>query len=108
MQSKRALILGPGQAGSYLCDILLERGDEVHVFHRHSSVDNLVRIRHCLDRVTLHRGDVTDFESLANAVKRAQPDEIFNVADQDNVGWSFAAPRYQRKVTDQAVRKLLA
>ena len=104
---KRSLVFGPGQDGSYLVDLLLERGDTVHVFHRHSSVDNLARIRHCLDRVTLHRGDVTDLDSVQTAVNKADPHEIYNVADQDNIAWSFAAPDYQRRVTHGGARHVM-
>lgn len=105
---KRALILGVGgQDGSYLADILLERGYEVAGFHRHSSYDNLARIAHCRHRVKLYRGDVIDRGSVRRALGDFHPDEIYNVADQDNVGWSEYAPVYQNMVTARAVENLL-
>ena len=112
---KRALVLGAGgQDGSYLCDILLERGYAVHGLVRHSSVDNLKRIRPLLKPspegitpITLHHGDVTDLLSLRQAINAAEPDEVYNMADQDNVGWSFANKLYQVDVTYKAVAGLL-
>jgi len=84
--TKRALVLGiSGQDGSYLADILLEKGYQVHGMIRRSSVDNTVRIKHVLDRVILHHGDLTDYGSLQNAILASNPDEIYNEADQDAV-----------------------
>lgn len=106
--SKRALILGVGgQDGSYLAEVLLERGYEVHGLYRRSSVDNLVRIHHILDRITLHRGDLTDYWSLRAAIRDAMPDEIYNEADQDDLRWSFKTPEYSRSVTYEGVVNLL-
>lgn len=105
---KRALILGcSGQDGSYLADILLSKGYEVHGFIRRSSVDNTTRIKHVLDRITLHHGDLTDYGSLQNAINKSAPDEIYNEADQDNVGWSRDVPSYNYDVTFKAVGNLL-
>lgn len=98
--TKRALILGVGgQDGSYLCDILLEKGYEVHGLYRRSSVDNLTRIAHVRERVTLHAGDVTDPSSQDVAFMRSSPHEVYHVADQDEVGHSFAAPGVAVAVT---------
>lgn len=106
--SKKALILGVGgQDGSYLADVLLERGYEVHGMYRRSSVDNLVRIKHLLSRVTLHQGDLTDYGSLQTVVRDAMADEIYNEADQDDVRWSHKTPSYSRDVTYQGVVNLL-
>ena len=97
---KRALVIGcGGQDGSYLCDILLEKHYCVHGLYRRSSVDNLTRVAHCRDRVTLHAGDVTDANSLAVAFHESKPDEVYHVADQDEVGHSFAAPSVAVNVT---------
>jgi len=105
---KRALILGiGGQDGSYLADILLEKGYEVHGLIRRSSLDNTTRIKHILDQVILHRGDLTDYGSLENAVVVSNPDEIYNEADQDAVGWSRQVPSYNYDVTFKAVGNLL-
>lgn len=98
--TKRALVLGcGGQDGSFLCDILLEKGYCVHGLYRRSSVDNLTRIAHCRDRVTLHAGDVTDPNSLAVVMSAVNPHEVYHVADQDEVGHSFAAPSVAVDVT---------
>ena len=106
--SKRALIFGiGGQGGSYLAEILLDQGYEIHGLVRHSSVDNLVRIRHLLDKVTLHRGDFTDANSVERSIFDSQPDEVYNLADQDAVNWSRTAPNYQYNVTFSAVGQML-
>ena len=98
--SKRALIIGVGgQDGSYLADILLERGYEVYGLYRHSSVDNLRRVAHCRDRLTLLEGDVTDIASIRAALLEAEPGEVYHVADQDNVDWSFKTPKLAVDVT---------
>jgi GDPmannose 4,6-dehydratase len=108
MSTKRALILGiGGQDGSYLADVLLEQGYEVHGFHRRTSNGNLRRIEHIKDRVTMHQGDLLDANSLIAAVGKCQPDEIYNEADQDSVGWSSVTPSYQMAVTAGAVATLL-
>lgn len=108
---KRALVLGiGGQDGSYLADILLDRGYEVHGFYRRSSVDNLQRVHHLLGdepKIKLHRGDLCDASSVLRTLTDVEPDEIYNVADQDHVGWSGAVPRYNLDVTAGAVANLL-
>lgn len=105
---KRALILGVGgQDGSYLAHLLLARGYDVHGLHRHSSVDNLGRIAHLRDLVTLHRGDLTDERSLRKALYGSDPDEVYNMADQDNVDWSFSLPEVSVDVTYWGVVRLL-
>ena len=105
---KRALILGVGgQDGSYLAEILLESGYEVHGLVRHSSGNNLWRIRHLLDKITLHKGDICDGVRLAMLIDELAPDEIYNEADQDSVGWSGKAPGYQIEVTYKAVSTIL-
>lgn len=101
--TKRALITGVGgQDGSYLAQELLDHGWEVHGLYRHSSISNLTRICHLLHptrRVTLHRGDVTDYQSVSMALVKAAPDVVFHEADQDNVGWSKNVPAYASEVT---------
>lgn len=105
---KRALILGiGGQDGSYLADILLEAGWEVHGMHRRSSVDNLSRIAHIRDRVTLHQGDLLDQRSMWEAIRNSECEVIFNEADQDHVGWSKTCPLYSYQVTYGGVALLL-
>jgi len=101
MSQRRALITGVnGQDGSYLADILLERGYEVHGLYRHSSnPHHLHRIAHLTDKVTLHGGDVTDYGSVLKIVRDVMPDEVYHEADQDHVGFSLKAPHYSVSVT---------
>ncbi len=105
---KRALILGiGGQDGSYLAELLLEKGYEVHGLARRSSYDNLARIAAVRDRVTVHRGDLCDHHSLIRVMHVADPDEVYNMADQDEVGWSTYTPGYSVGVTYGGVASLL-
>lgn len=105
---KRAMILGVGgQDGSYLAEILLEKGYDVHGLHRRSSVDNLRRIAHIRDRISLHRGDMADPLSIHRAIHRVEPQEIYNEADQDDVRWSQSIPAYSFDITAAAVGRLL-
>jgi GDPmannose 4,6-dehydratase len=106
--TKRALIIGiGGQDGSILADILLGLKYEVHGVHRRSSVDNLTRIHHCRDKITLHRGDLLDATSIHRILKEVQPEEIYNEADQDNIDWSTNLPSYSAQVSYVAVCTLL-
>ena len=102
----KALIIGVGgQDGSYLVDILSAKGYEVHGLYRRSSVDNLYRVNR--QNVWLHEGDLTDATSLFRILKEVQPDEIYNVADQDHVGFSHYTPAYSIGVTAGGVANLL-
>lgn len=104
----RTLILGiGGQDGSFMAELLLKEGLEVHGFYRRSSVDNLVRLAGIRDQVTLHQGDLLDPGSIRAALRKSQPDFVFNFADQDHVGFSYAAPYYSSQVTFGGVRNLL-
>lgn len=107
--SKRALILGiAGQDGSFLADILLEQGFEVHGFYRRTSNSiTLPRVEHLRDRITLHQGDVTDYASLDRVVRDVAPHWVLNEADQDHVGFSHATPLYSVQVTYGGVANLL-
>ncbi len=97
---KRALILGiGGQDGSYLADILLEAGYEVHGTVRRSSVDNLTRVAHVIKDITLHRMDLQDKGSIINVMCEVMPDEVYNEADQDSVGWSNDIASFTMDVT---------
>ena len=81
--SKTALITGiTGQDGSYLAELLLDKGYEVHGIVRRSSAPNTSRIDHLLDRITLHDGDLSDSSSLIRIIGLVQPDEIYNLAAQ--------------------------
>ena len=105
---KKALIFGiTGQDGSYLADILLEKGYEVHGLIRRSATGNTKNIKHLLDKVILHKGDLADSTSIYRAIHKAQPDEIYNEADQDHVSWSYDLVEYACDITGAAVGRIL-
>lgn len=105
---KKALILGiTGQDGSYLAEVLLEKGYEVHGFARRTSTGNTKNISHLLGKITLHRGDLLDATSLYRTIKEVNPEEIYNEADQDHAGWSFNAVDYQMNITGAAPARIL-
>jgi len=99
---KKALITGvTGQDGSYLAELLLSKGYEVHGVKRRSSLFNTDRIDHLYQdphererRFHLHYGDMTDTASLVCVIQRVQPDEIYNLAAQSHVAVSFEEPEY--------------
>src|SRR5256886_8480657 len=87
---KRALITGiTGQDGSYLADLLLEKGYEVHGMVRRSSTERFERIEHIRDRITFHQADLLDHRSLVDALKVARPGEIYNLAAMSFVAVSW-------------------
>ena len=89
----RALVTGcTGQDGSYMADLLLEKGYEVYGLVRRSASPNHWRIDHIKDKLKLIEGDLTDKSSLENAIKISQPDEIYNFGAQSFVQYSFQAP----------------
>lgn len=112
---KKALILGTnGQDGSYLTEILLEKGYEVHGMLRRSAIGNTKNIDHLLQdkeifgkRYFIHRGDLADATSLYRIINEVGPQELYNEADQDHVGWSFATPDYSYDITGAAVGRIL-
>ena len=92
---KVALITGiTGQDGSYLAELLLEKGYEVHGIVRRSSLINTHRIDHIYDRLTLHYGDLTDATNIIGVIKKVEPDEIYNLGAQSHVKVSFETPEY--------------
>ena len=92
---KVALITGiTGQDGSYLAELLLEKGYEVHGIVRRASLINTHRIDHIYNHITLHYGDLTDSTSLVRIIKKIQPDEIYNLGAQSHVKVSFEIPEY--------------
>lgn len=92
---KVALITGiTGQDGSYLAELLLEKGYEVHGIVRRTSLINTHRIDHIYNSITLHYGDLTDSTSLVRIIKQIQPDEIYNLGAQSHVKVSFEIPEY--------------
>ncbi len=106
--AKKALITGiTGQDGSYLAELLLEKGYEVHGLVRRSSSFNTWRIDHVRDRLVLHYGDLVDQNSLARALEALEPDEVYNHAAQSHVKVSFEMPEYTTDVTAIGVLRLL-
>jgi GDPmannose 4,6-dehydratase len=104
----KALVLGvTGQDGSYLAEVLLDKGYEVHGMVRRSATGNTRNIEHLLDTIVLHRGDLADTTSLYRIIKTVQPRELYNEADQDHVRWSFDTPEYSYDITGAAVGRLL-
>ena len=106
--TKVALITGiTGQDGSYLAEFLLEKGYQVHGIHRRSSISNMGRIEHLLDKITLHDGDLSDSSSLIRIINLTQPDEIYNLAAQSHVQVSFDVPEYSGDVDALGVLRIL-
>ena len=112
---KKALILGvTGQDGSYMLDLLIKKKYQVHGLIRKSSTGNTINIDHIIKNPKifnrtffLHRGDLLDTGSLDKVIAKIQPSEIYNFADQDHVGWSFAVPSYSFKTTALSVIEIL-
>lgn len=105
---KRALITGiTGQDGSYLAELLLEKGYEVHGITRRASLPNTERIEHILDKITLHDGDLSDSSSLIQILNLVRPDEVYNLAAQSHVQVSFDVPEYSGDVDALGVLRLL-
>jgi GDPmannose 4,6-dehydratase len=99
MTQKKALITGiTGQDGSYLAELLLEKGYEVHGILRRSSSFNTGRIDHVFDRLKLHYGDLTDASSLGGILAKVRPDELYNLGAQSHVRVSFEIPVYTAQV----------
>jgi GDPmannose 4,6-dehydratase len=110
MNKKVALITGiTGQDGSYLAELLLEKGYQVHGIIRRSSSINTGRIDHLYKNpnLKLHYGDVTDSLSLMNVLKKYKPDEIYNLAAQSHVKVSFETPEYTGMVDGLGTLKIL-
>jgi GDPmannose 4,6-dehydratase len=112
---KRALITGvTGQDGSYLSELLLEKGYEVHGVIRRSSTFNTSRIEHLYrdphesgNRFHLHYGDVTDGVGISNLVRELEPNEIYNLAAQSHVKVSFEMPDFTAQVDAVGTIRLL-
>ena len=111
----KALITGiTGQDGSYLCELLLAKGYEVHGLIRRSSnfntrrIDHLYQDPHELDvRLFLHYGDLTSMEQAESLIRNLQPDEVYNLGAQSHVGVSFEIPEYTGEVTGMGTIRLL-
>jgi GDPmannose 4,6-dehydratase len=105
---KRALITGiTGQDGSYLAELLLEQGYEVHGMVRRASTEKFDRIEHLRDRVTLHQGDLLDQRSLVDTLRAARPEEIYNLAAMSFVALSWVQPTLTADFTGVGVTRML-
>lgn len=105
---RRALITGiTGQDGSYLAELLLEKGYEVYGLLRRTTTHNFERIKHIQDQITLMPGDLTDLTSLLYVLKESQPQEVYNLAAQSFVPASWAQPVLTGDVTALGVTRML-
>jgi GDPmannose 4,6-dehydratase len=108
MTAKRALITGiTGQDGSYLAEFLLDKGYEVFGMTRRASTENVERIGHFVDRLTLLQGDLLDPPSLDSALREAQPSEVYNLAAQSFVPTSWNQPVLTAEFTAVGVTRML-
>jgi GDPmannose 4,6-dehydratase len=105
---KVALITGiTGQDGSYLAELLLEKGYEVHGIVRRSSLINTHRIDHLYQNIKLHYGDLTDSTNIVRVIQKVQPDEIYNLGAQSHVKVSFEMPEYTADVDGMGTLRVL-
>jgi GDPmannose 4,6-dehydratase len=105
---KKALISGiTGQDGSYLAELLLETGYEVHGIIRRSSSINTSRIDHIYQNIKLHYGDLTDATNIVRVIQLVQPDEIYNLGAQSHVKVSFEMPEYTADVDAMGTLRIL-
>jgi len=108
VSAPRALITGiTGQDGSYLAELLLEKGYEVHGMVRRASTEKFERIEHLRDRLTLHQGDLLDQRSLVDAMRASDPDEIYNLAAMSFVAVSWIQPTLTAEFTGVGVTRML-
>ncbi len=113
--TKKALITGiTGQDGSYLTELLLEKGYEVHGIIRHSSSFNTGRINHLYNnpkildkKLFLHYGDLTDSSNIFRLIEKIKPDEIYNLGAQSHVKVSFEIPGYTCETTGLGTLRIL-
>ena len=106
---KRALITGvTGQDGSYLAELLLAKGYEVHgLVRRNSNFENIPNISGFRDRIVLHYSDLTDSANLRNIMLRVRPNEVYNLAAQSHVHVSFEVPIFTSDVNAMGVLHML-
>ncbi len=105
---KSALITGiTGQDGSFLAELLLEKGYAVHGLVRRSSTEKFERIEHIRDQLTLHQGDLFDHRSLVDALRAAAPDEIYNLAAMSYVAVSWVEPTLTAEFSGVGVTRVL-
>jgi GDPmannose 4,6-dehydratase len=107
-EKKRALITGiTGQDGSYLADLLLEKGYDVHGMVRRSSTETFQRLEHIRDDITLHTGDLLDQRSLVDIYRAVEPHEIYNLAAMSFVAASWNQPVLTAEFTAVGVTRML-
>ena len=105
---KSALITGiTGQDGSYLAELLLDKGYAVHGVVRRSSTENFERVAHLADRITLHQADLNDLASLTTVVQEVHPSEVYNLAAQSFVPTSWKQPLLTSDITAIGVTRVL-
>ena len=105
---KRALITGiNGMDGSYLADLLLEKGYEVYGMERRSSSKNRINTGHLEGRVTFVNGDLTDQNSLVRVLRESDPDEVYNLGAQSFVGESWNTREQTSDVTGMGCLRIL-
>src|ERR687890_232994 len=103
-----ALITGiTGQDGSYLAELLLEKGYDVHGMVRRASTEKFDRIEHLREKITLHQADLLDQRSLVDALRAAKPDEIYNLAAMSFVAVSWIQPTLTAEFTGVGVTRIL-
>jgi GDPmannose 4,6-dehydratase len=108
MDERRALITGiTGQDGSYLAELLLDKGYEVFGVMRRASTENVERVAHLLDRITLVQADLLDQGSLVGALEESRPTEVYNLAAQSFVPTSWSQPVLTAEFTAVGVTRLL-
>ena len=108
MAQRKALITGvTGQDGSYLAELLLEKGYEVHAMVRRASTEKFERIEHLRSRLTLHQGDLLDQSSLVDTLRASEPDEIYNLAAMSFVAVSWIQPTLTAEFTGVGVTRML-
>ncbi len=105
---KVALITGiTGQDGSYLAELLIEKGYEVHGIVRRASLINTHRIDPFFNKIKLHYGDLTDATNIIGVIQKVQPDEIYNLGAQSHVKVSFETPEYTGQVDGLGTLRVL-
>src|SRR2546423_4426991 len=105
---KSALITGiTGQDGSYLAELLLDKGYDVHGMVRRASTEKFDRIEHIRDKITLHQGDLLDHRSLVDTLRASAPDEVYNLAAMSFVAVSWIQPTLTAEFTGLRVTRLL-
>lgn len=109
--AKKALITGiTGQDGSYLAELLIDKGYEVYGFMRRTSTDPFARIEHLYEsgKLKLIYGNMRDLPTIKNAVEQVVPDEVYNLAAQSHVGISFVCPDETKDINETGVERLLS